>query len=615
MTTLKLRGCRRAALVGLALFGASSIFCISHAQVTANGTLGTAVTAGPNFDITGGTRPGGGANLFHGFQSFSLNAGQVANFINDSGLQTSNVLARVSGGNPSNIYGTIQTTGFPGAHLFLMNPSGILFGSTAQLAVEGSFHATTADYIKLGNDGIFYADPAKGSVLTASPPSAFGFLAGNPASIDVLVGGLNLDTLVDIKSLAVPEGQTLSLVGGTLNLGAAEIRDGSGAIVQAATPAYVLAPGGRVNLVSVGPATTERQVTFDGTGFNSAAAGALGEINIRGGRIPIDLGDGNGPTELLFTSVVDGKDVFIHAGKLAISDGIISPAYSSLLGLANPAFGGQVNIAAGDVTITGTDFDVLTGIPPGIFVFSGNLFDVPTVEGSVPSVNIAAKSLSISGFAGIQAYRLGPDAPGGVPGDVVINADTVNISSGGSIAMLNGWEGPGGNLTITARDVNLSGDGSSSPVNFEGIGSQGIFHPVYQFIFLNQDVDLNRAMTSGNSGSINLNLSGTLNVQGKAQIVTDSLNFGRGGDININAADIALVGAGAETGLIGAQSAFAGDAGSININATGTIQIQNGFRISSSTVGAGNGGNVTVTAGKSITFNGADSRILASLFR
>ena len=164
------------------------------------------------------------------------------------------------------------------------------------------------------------------------------------------------------------------------------------------------APGGRVNLVSVGPATTERQVTFDGTGFNSAAAGALGEINVQGWPYSYRPRRWKRAPELLFTSVVDGKDVFIHAGKLAISDGIISPAYSSLLGLANPAFGGQVNIAAGDVTITGTDFDVLTGIAPGIFVFSGNLFDVPTVEGSVPSVNIAAKSLSISGFAGIQTF-------------------------------------------------------------------------------------------------------------------------------------------------------------------------------------------------------------------
>jgi filamentous hemagglutinin family protein len=572
MSARKPRSLSKAALVGLMLFGASGVFSIGHAQVTADtsaqGNLGTAVTAGPNYDITGGTRPGGGTNLFHGFNSFSLTSADTANFINDSGLPTSNILSRVTGGNPSNIFGTIQTTGFPGANLFLMNPAGIIFGPTAQLNVEGSFHATTADYLKLGDGGIFYADPTKGDVLTSAPVSAFGFLAANPAPIDINTSGVILG-LVDYPLMGAL-GQTLSFVGGTVNVGAA---DGS-------APGYVLSPGGRVNLVSVaGPG----EAAFDGTGFNVDGVAKLGAVNIRGG------------------SIVDGKDVFIRGGELTIDDGIIFPNVFYFFGLAPQADGGEVNIkVSGGVTMKGTTTDPLTDSPPGIFVFSGDFFNTD-VAGKVPDVNITANSVSISGFAGIQADRLGP----GASGDVVINADTVNVSNGGSVALFNAWEGAGGNLTINARDVSLSGDGSPSAVGFEGLGSQGLFHPLYLY----SSVD--PALTFGDSGNINLNLSGNLNVQGQAQITTDSLNFGRGGNININAANIVLVGAGAETGLIGAQSQLAGDAGNININATGTINVQNGFRISSSTVGVGNGGDVTVTAGKSITFDGADSRILS----
>ena len=91
------------------------------------------------YNITGGTRPGGasGTNLFHSFGDFNVPTNNIANFLNDSGLATSNILGRVTGGNISNIFGTIQTTGFGNANLFLMNPAGFLFGPNATVNVGG----------------------------------------------------------------------------------------------------------------------------------------------------------------------------------------------------------------------------------------------------------------------------------------------------------------------------------------------------------------------------------------------------------------------------------------------------------------------------------------------
>src|SRR6187551_4068288 len=63
------------------------------------------------YNITGGTRPSGGANLFHSFGDFNVPNNNIANFLNDSGIPTSNILGRVTGGNLSSIFGTIQTTG------------------------------------------------------------------------------------------------------------------------------------------------------------------------------------------------------------------------------------------------------------------------------------------------------------------------------------------------------------------------------------------------------------------------------------------------------------------------------------------------------------------------
>jgi large exoprotein involved in heme utilization and adhesion len=83
-------------------------------------------------------------------------------------------LSRVTGGQTSNIYGTIQTAGFGSAALWLINPAGIVFGPTASLNVGGSVHFSTADYLRLGSgNDRFYADLGKTSQLTSAPVTAF----------------------------------------------------------------------------------------------------------------------------------------------------------------------------------------------------------------------------------------------------------------------------------------------------------------------------------------------------------------------------------------------------------------------------------------------------------
>jgi filamentous hemagglutinin family protein len=89
----------------------------SITSTTGAGNLSTTIThTGNLYDITGGTRPGNGPNLFHSFGDFSVGAGDVGNFlntpVNGSLPVTSNILSRVIGGHISNIYGTIQTAGF-----------------------------------------------------------------------------------------------------------------------------------------------------------------------------------------------------------------------------------------------------------------------------------------------------------------------------------------------------------------------------------------------------------------------------------------------------------------------------------------------------------------------
>jgi filamentous hemagglutinin family protein len=594
MSTRRSHGYFPGVPAGVLLFAAGTVLSVAHADVTSSG-LGTVVNqpAAGVFDITGGTRPGGGTNLFHSFGDFSLDAGQSGNFINNSGLSTTNVIGRVTGGNPSNISGTIQTTGFPGANLYLMNPAGILFGPTAQLNVEGSFHATTADYIKLGSDGIFYADAANASVLSASPPSAFGFLSANPASIEVQTGGIDFDTFQPSALLQVPEGETLSLVGG--NAPGSDIPGVSIGALDGSTPGYVLAPTGRVNLVSVASAG---EATFDGVGFNVDGFAELGGVKVGPG------------------SIVDGKEIFIRGGRLVIDDGVVLPgAFAfelSFVGLSPLPDGGQVNIkVADDVTIRGTSFEPLTFAAPGIFVYTGDpLGNSVSPEAKLPDVRIDAGSVSISGFAAIHAQRNAPDRSDEKTGNVEINTNKVTVGSGGSIVLINAIQGDGPSLTINAKEVDVSGDGSFSAFGFEGFAAQGLRNPAYPFSAIAAE------LITADSGNITINASDSLSVRGLGQVTTDSLNFGRAGDITINAGNVLVAGTGdPQSALIGSQSNFAGDSGNIVINVTGTTTVKDGARVTSASLGSGNAGNVTLSAGGPVTLSGADARIVGATFQ
>ncbi|MBD0344133.1 MAG: filamentous hemagglutinin N-terminal domain-containing protein, partial [Coleofasciculus sp. Co-bin14] len=167
----------------------------------ADGT-GTVVTpTGNRLDITGGQTSADGANLFHSFSQFGLNQDQTANFL--SNLTVQNILSRINGGNPSVINGLIQVTG-SNANLYLMNPSGIVFGPTARLDVPASFTATTATGIGLGNQQ-FNALGANNYAALVGTPNTFSFgTSQTPGAI------------VNAGQLAVKQGQNLALLGGTI---------------------------------------------------------------------------------------------------------------------------------------------------------------------------------------------------------------------------------------------------------------------------------------------------------------------------------------------------------------------------------------------------------------
>ncbi|MCC5636380.1 filamentous hemagglutinin N-terminal domain-containing protein [Nostoc sp. CHAB 5844] len=202
------------AVGGAMVFGANC----AVAQITPDGTLPTNVQLnGSVFNITGGTRAGG--NLFHSFREFSVPTGGEAFFNNAVDIQ--NIISRVTGGSISNIDGSIRSHGT--ANLFLINPSGIVFGQNARLNVGGSFVASTANAVEFGSQGVFSATNPEAPPLLTVNPSALLFSQISGGRIENR-GGLN-----------ITDGRSLLLVGGEVFL------DGG----------YVNALGGRVELAGI----------------------------------------------------------------------------------------------------------------------------------------------------------------------------------------------------------------------------------------------------------------------------------------------------------------------------------------------------------------------------
>jgi filamentous hemagglutinin family protein len=218
--------------------------------------------------ITGGTTAG--TNLFHSFAEFSVPTNNTAFF--DNAIAIDNIISRVTGGRISNIDGLIRANGT--ANLFLINPSGIVFGPNARLDIGGSFFGSTASSINFADGTQFSAiDPQP--VLTVNVPIGLQY-------------GSNTGNLEAIGSqLQVPDNRTLALFGGSVSLDNAQLIALGGRIELGG-----FADGGIVGLDADGSANIpigipRRDVTIANTSILDVTAGGGGNISLTGGNISL----------------------------------------------------------------------------------------------------------------------------------------------------------------------------------------------------------------------------------------------------------------------------------------------------------------------------------------
>lgn len=302
----------------------------AYAQITPDQTLGVEQSKftpqGMRDLIEGGAIRG--SNLFHSFLEFNVNEGQNVYFANPNGI--ANIITRVTGSNISQIFGTLGVQGT--ANLYLINPNGINFGNNARLDIRGSFIATTADGIRLGEQGLFSAtEPETSDLLTIQPGAFFtNALRQRQAQIrnqgNLAVGSrqrliLSADTITSTGSLRAPagtvevSGSQISLLDNTAINVSGPNGGGSVIIGNQDTSRTFIGPNVEIRADAIAQGNGGRVIISGNeiTGFYGTIRARGGEISGNGGYVEI-----SGQEYLTFRGNVDTSAMNGFAGTLLL---------------------------------------------------------------------------------------------------------------------------------------------------------------------------------------------------------------------------------------------------------------------------------------------------------
>jgi len=448
------------------------------------------MSTGTDFQISGGLQ--NGSNLFHTFGDFSIGSNDHATFTSapNPSITVQNILARVTGNNESRIYGTISSK-IDKADLYLINPHGIVFGGNAQLNVPGSFHATTADYMRLGKDGRFYASLSRESTFSNAPPEAFGFLDKHPIS----------SISVKDNFLKVPVGKQLSLISG----GKVEIDNG-----------IAYAPGGRINVAAVTSAGEVEHTSS--TDLQVTPNAQKGEVTISNASEPIDQEGIIGKKEGKNSVCCANLDVTPYVNEADEADPVATAK------TAKEVAAGQIFIRSGkfvaDNSLLFADRYNYKGEPKSSIdisvddmeVINGARITADTYGSSNGgSIAIFAKNtFRLSGKETEDMMKFSTIATNtfetGKGGEIRINSPILEMSPG-LIQASTDNNGEGGSIQIDAQQIKLSRGG---------------------IISVSASVS---EKASGKAGNITLNVTDTVSLIGKGQI--DARSNAGGGNITI----------------------------------------------------------------------------------
>ncbi|TVP60838.1 MAG: filamentous hemagglutinin N-terminal domain-containing protein [Nodularia sp. (in: Bacteria)] len=572
----------------------------AYGQITPDQTLNTTVSqTGNNFTITKGSPANN--NLFHSFGQFNLPTGSIATFDLVNTPNVSTIFSRVTGGSISHIDGLMQISNSHNpVSLFLINPSGIIFGPNAQLNITGSFVGTTATSIKFA-DGMEFngGNPTTAPLLTMSVPVGLQF--GKNSGAIALENSNNGIPQTPI-GLEVDAGKTLALLGNNINITGGVLRTFNGLIDLGSVNS------GQVNLT---PAP-------QGWTFDYSQVAAFNHINLTENAQVLGLGSGNSAIQ------IQGKDINLDAsGVSTVNEGVFSFDQITInaAGKLNLADGGRINTfnsstgKGGNIVVNAVESISAKGFELSDPSLATSIFSSSDSAGQAGDVTISTEKLTMAGGATILSITLFTGNGGDVKidasdsidvsginhvtflpttitsstlgfgnaGDLTITTGKLTVRDGSLVTSSTGSTGNAGNLQIVASDlIEVSGT-SQNGILSSNIGSNVLrLDPVTRAIYELPE------FPSGNAGGVIL-MTPQLRVLDRADIGVKNEGTGNAGNFEVYTDSIFLT----DGGTISAATQ-SGNGGNLLLNAQQLLFMRDRSQISVEAQAAGNGGNITL---------------------
>jgi filamentous hemagglutinin family protein len=301
------------------------------------------------------------------WNSFSISAGETTR-INQPGASSA-TLNRVTGPSSSSINGSLQSNG----QVFLVNPNGIVFGSTASVNVAG-FVASTLDIADsdfLSGNYRFTASGTPGSIVNN------GSLVATTAYLALIAPNISSTT-----TLTVPPGGLALAAGASVTLTA------PGGVLTNATAGSSI-PGSAINVSSIDSVGGSGQV-FIVTGSSSGLPGGTCATTLGG---VSSGGCGSGGSAIPMLPIVVGPGAIVSGGlplNQSTSSGTVT---TTSFGIGTT---GSLVTTGGSTTTLGTSGS-------GVVLITGTLMTSGTSPSSITAATSAPTGAGAATFQAGQA--------------------------------------------------------------------------------------------------------------------------------------------------------------------------------------------------------------------